>query len=85
MDFTHDFRHVDCVRSGSQNAFTERYRKWCKRNRYQFSMEKAAEVYALAKSAVVLVQKTSVTKTLFKKRPTSSRRSRAARKPTAAR
>ena len=64
VDFTHDFWHVDCVRSGSQNAFAERYRKWCKRNRYQFSMEKAAEVYALAKSAVVLVQKTSVTKTL---------------------
>lgn len=64
VDFTHDFWHADCVRGGSQNAFTERYRKWCKRNRYQFSMEKAAEVYALAKSAVVLVQKTSVTKTL---------------------
>lgn len=64
VDFTHDFWHVDCVRSGSQNAFTERYRKWCKRNRYQFSTEKATEVYALAKSAVVLVQKTSVTKTL---------------------
>ena len=64
VDFTHDFWHVDCVRCGSLNAFTERYRKWCKRNRYQFSTEKAAEVYALAKSAVVLVQKTSVTKTL---------------------
>lgn len=64
VDFTHDFWHVDCVRNGSQNAFTERYRKWCKRNRYQFSMEKATEVYALAKSAVVLVQKTSLTKTL---------------------
>ena len=64
VDFAHDFWHVDCVRSGSQNAFTERYRKWCKRNRYQFSMEKADEVYALAKSAVVLVQKTAVTKTL---------------------
>ena len=64
VDFTHDFWHVDCVRSGSQNAFAERYRKWCKRNRYQFSTEKAAEAYALAKSAVVLVQKTSVTKTL---------------------
>lgn len=63
-DLTHDFWHVDCVRSGSLDAFTERYRKWCKRNRYQFSTEKAAEVYALAKSAVVLVQKTSVTKTL---------------------
>ena len=65
MDFTHDFWHVDCVRGGSQDAFAERYRKWCKRNRYQFSMEKAAEVYAVAKSAVVLVQKTSDTKTLI--------------------
>lgn len=64
VDFTHDFYHVDCVRSGSQNAFTERYRKWCKRNRYNFNAEKASEVYALAKSAVVLVQKTSLTKTL---------------------
>lgn len=64
VDFTRDFWHTDCVRSGSLNAFTGRYRKWCKRNRYQFSTEKAAEVYALAKSAVVLVQKTSVTKTL---------------------
>lgn len=65
VDLTHDFWHTDCVRSGRLNAFTERYRKWCKRNRYQFSTEKAAEVYALAKSAVVLVQKTSVTKTLI--------------------
>ena len=64
VDFSHDFYHVDCVRSGSQNAFTERYRKWCKRNHYNFSAEKAAEIYALAKSAVVLVQKTSLTKTL---------------------
>ncbi|MCD8127963.1 MAG: transposase, partial [Oscillospiraceae bacterium] len=64
VDFTHDFWHVDCVRSSIRNAFTERYRKWCKRNRYNFSMEKAAEVYALAKSAVVLVQKTPFTKTL---------------------
>lgn len=64
VDFTHDFWHADCVRGSSQNAFTERYRKWCKRNRYQFSVEKAAEVYALSKAAVVLVQKTSVTKTL---------------------
>lgn len=68
VDFTHDFWHADCVRGSSQNAFTERYRKWCKRNRYQFSMQKAAEVYALAKSAVVLVQKTSVTKTLHLQR-----------------
>lgn len=65
VDFTHDFYHVDCVRSGSQNTFTERYRKWCKRNHYNFNAGKAAEIYALAKSAVVLVQKTPLTKTLL--------------------
>lgn len=65
VDFTHDFYHVDCVRSGSQNTFTERYRKWCKRNHYNFNARKAAEIYALAKSAVVLVQKTPLTKTLL--------------------
>ena len=65
VDFTHDFYHVDCVRSGSQNTFTERYRKWCKRNHCNFNAAKAAEIYALAKSAVVLVQKTPLTKTLL--------------------
>lgn len=64
VNFTHDFWHADCVRRSSQNAFTERYRKWCKRNHYLFSVAKAAEVYALAKSAVVLVHKTSITKML---------------------
>ena len=64
VNFTHDFWHADCVRRSSQNAFTERYRKWCKRNHYLFSVAKATEIYALAKSAVVLVQKTSITKTL---------------------
>ena len=65
VDFTHDFYHVDCVRSGSQNTFTERSRRWCKRNHYNFNAGKAAEIYALAKSAVVLVQKTPLTKTLL--------------------
>ena len=64
VNFTHDFWHADCVRRSSQNAFTERYRKWCKRNHYLFSVATATEIYALAKSAVVLVQKTSITKTL---------------------
>lgn len=64
VDFTHDFYHVDCVRKDNLKNFTERYRKWCKRHGYQFSAAKAEEVYNLAKSAVVLVQKTSVTKTL---------------------
>lgn len=34
VDFVVSFWHVDCVRVMSQAAFTERYRKWCKRHGY---------------------------------------------------
>lgn len=36
------------VRKDSLNAFTERYRKWCKRHGYCFKQESASKVYALA-------------------------------------
>ncbi len=65
VDFTHDFWHADCVRGVSMNAFAERYRKWCKRHNYIFRQDKAEEVYTLAKSAVVLVSKSEVTKLLI--------------------
>ena len=64
VDFTYTFWHVDCVRKVSLKAFTERYRKWCKRHGYNFSTGKAAEVYELAKTAVVLVSKDETTKVL---------------------
>ncbi len=65
VDFTHDFWHIDCVWGVSKNAFTERYRKWCKRHDYKFKQDKAEEVYTLAKSVVVLVAKSEVTKLLI--------------------
>lgn len=64
VDFAHTFWHVDCVRKQSFNAFSERYRKWCKRHGYFFKQSNAEEVYALAKNAVVLVPKSEVTKVL---------------------
>ena len=64
VDFAHTFWHVDCVRKQSYNAFSERYRKWCKRHGYFFKQSNAEEVYALAKNAVVLVPKSGVTKVL---------------------
>ncbi|MGL6015440.1 MAG: IS110 family transposase, partial [Selenomonadaceae bacterium] len=45
VDFAASFWHVDCVRSMSQSAFTERYRKWCKRHGYNFNATKAIEIY----------------------------------------
>lgn len=64
VDFTYTFWHVDCVRKLSLNAFAERYRKWCKRHGYIFKQSNAEEVYALAKSAVVLVPSSELTKLL---------------------
>ncbi len=64
VDFIHDFYHVDCVRKDNLKNFTERYQKWCKRHGYLFSTAKAEQVHNLAKSAVVLVSKSDVTKVL---------------------
>jgi len=46
IDFFSRFWHRDCVCSLSGKAFTERYRKWCKRGGYNFSEAKAADIYA---------------------------------------
>lgn len=65
VDFAASFWHVDCVRGMSQAAFTERYRKWCKRNRYNFSSDKAAEVYTGAKDQIAMIPKDDLTKRLI--------------------
>lgn len=62
VDFVHTFWHVECVRKQSLNAFSERYRKWCKRHGCIFKQGNAVEVYSFAKNAVVLVPKSDVTK-----------------------
>lgn len=64
VDFVHSFWHVDCVRKLSLNAFSERYRKWCKRHGYFFKQNNADEIYSLAKNAVVLAAKSEITKVL---------------------
>ena len=46
VDFVMTFWHCDCVCRVSEKAFTERYQKWCKRKGYNFSAEKALDVYA---------------------------------------
>jgi len=45
VDFAADFWHCDCVTRTGQKAFSERYRKWCKRKGYNFSEKKAEDVY----------------------------------------
>lgn len=57
VDFAASFWHVDCVRSLSENAFAERYSKWCKRHRYNFSASKAAEIHSESKGLIPMLPK----------------------------
>jgi transposase len=45
VDFVAHFWHCKCISTLSEKAFVERYRKWCKRNNYNFSQAKAENVY----------------------------------------
>lgn len=45
MDFAHSFWHADCVNTISEEAFIEKYRKWCKLYGYNFSQSKAGDLY----------------------------------------
>lgn len=65
VDFAASFYHVDCVRSGNLNAFTERYRKWCKRHDYNFSQTKAEEIYTASKKLIPMLPKDAMTKVLI--------------------
>lgn len=65
VDFAATFWHVDCVRKASLNAFTERYRKWCKRHRYNFSAQKAEQIHRSATEQIALIPKSPTTKLLM--------------------
>jgi len=45
LDFASHFWHCKCVWSLSQKAFVTTYRKWCRRNGYNFSETKANDIY----------------------------------------
>ena len=64
VDFAAAFWHVDSVRNLSLSAFTERYRKWCKRRGYQFSATKAAEIHAESKELIPMQPRNPLSKVM---------------------
>ncbi len=65
IDFVIAFWHCECICLVSQAAFTERYRKWCKRKRYHFNERKAAELYMDSMGHITTLPKNSNTKLLI--------------------
>lgn len=48
VDFVAAFWHCECVCGLSERAFTTKYQKWCRKHSYNFSEEKALDIYASA-------------------------------------
>jgi len=65
VDFLTTFWHCECISRVSEQAFTERYRKWCKRMKYNFSASKASAVYIESLGHIVTLPKNNNTKLLI--------------------
>ena len=64
VDFATIFWHCKCVSTVSENSFKERYSKWCKKHRYNYSPIKAGEIYVKSCNQVSTLPKYDTTKLL---------------------
>ena len=64
VDFVHTYWHVDCVRGKSLEAFTGHYRNWCRRRGYNFSAQKAEDIYRKSSDLIAVFPKDGNTKML---------------------
>jgi transposase len=62
VDFVSVFWHCECVCALSLNAFTERYRSFCKKNGYRFMRPKAQRLHEFAKLCCPTLPKDDCTK-----------------------
>ena len=65
LDFAAYFWHCQCICSLSQKEFVERYRKWCKREGYNFSQRKAEDIYVGSLGHWFVMPKNDTTKLLI--------------------
>jgi transposase len=64
IDFVITFWHNDCVSSLSLAKFTEKYRKFCKKNHYCFKEKDATEIHAISMENLTSMPKSEATKML---------------------
>ena len=65
VDFITTFWHCECISRVSEKAFTERYKKLCKRKGYNFSVAKASDIYIDSLGHIVTLPKNNNTKLLI--------------------
>ena len=64
VDFVAEFWHCRCVSEKSQKAFTSKYQRWCRKHGYNFSQDKALDIYASACGRFGVMPKTNTAKLL---------------------
>lgn len=64
VDFVDAFWHAECVCGLSEKAFTTKYQKWCRKRGYNFSEDKALDIYASACGHFGVMPKTETAKLL---------------------
>ena len=64
VDFVAEFWHCECICECSETSFTNKDRRWCKKHGYNFSEEKAHNIYFEASEQVCVMPKSDTTKLL---------------------
>ena len=64
VDFVAAFPHCECVCGLPEKAFTAKYQRWCKKHGYNFSQDKALDIYASACGHFSVMPKTNTAKLL---------------------
>lgn len=62
VDFVAAFWHCECISDLSEKAFTAKYQKWCKKHGYNFSQEKAIDIYTEACGHFAVMPKSDTAK-----------------------
>ena len=73
VDFISAFWHCECVCELSEKAFTAKYQKWCKRHGYNFSQDKALDIYTSACGHFSVMPRTILQRFWWNRRYPSSR------------
>jgi transposase len=65
IDFAQKFWHCECVCGLTPKTFAKRYQKWCKKEGYRFSQEKADDLWASACGHFYVMPQIDTTKLLI--------------------
>ncbi len=66
IDFVAQYWHCECVSEMSVRSFTKSYEKWCRKHGYNFSEDKALEIYTSACGHICIMPKCENTKLMIK-------------------